>query len=96
VKLLPHFDPYLLGHSEKSHLVSPAHYKKIYRKAGWISPVVLLNGRVIGVWSYIRKGKPLSLRVEPFEKFSKAIRIKIEEKMASLGGFLETSWEIKF
>ncbi len=96
LQLLPHFDPYLLGHSEKDHLVSPTHYKRVYRKAGWISPVVLLNGRVIGIWSYTRGGKRLSLKVEPFERFSKTIRAKIEEKAASLGDFLETSWEIKF
>jgi hypothetical protein len=96
LELLPHFDPYLLGHSEKDHLVSPAHYKQVYRKAGWISPVVLLNGRVGGVWSYTRGGKQLSLRVEPFERFPKTIRAKIEKKAASLGDFLGTSWEIKF
>lgn len=96
LQLLPHFDPYLLGHSEKGHLVSPTQYKRVYRKAGWISPVVLLNGRVVGVWSYTRGGKRLSLKVEPFERFSKTIRARIEEKAASLGDFLETSWEIKF
>ncbi len=96
LQLLPHFDPYLLGHSEKDHLVDSAHYKQVYRKAGWISPVVLLNGRAIGVWSYTRKGQRLALIVEPFKRFSKSIRAKIEEKAASLGDFLETSWEIKF
>lgn len=96
IQLLPHFDPYLLGHSKKNHLVDSTHYKRVYRKAGWISPVVLLNGRVIGVWSYTRGGKRLSLKVEPFERFSKTIRARIEEKAASLGDFLETSLEIKF
>ncbi len=38
----------------------------------------------------------MSLEVELFEKLSKAIHAKIEEEAASLGGFLETSWEIKF
>ncbi|MCI0596361.1 MAG: winged helix DNA-binding domain-containing protein [candidate division Zixibacteria bacterium] len=96
LQLLPHFDPYLLGHSKKDHLVSPARYKQVYRKAGWISPVVLLNGRVIGVWSYTRGAKRLSLKVEPFERFHKTIRPMIEEKAAGLGDFLGTSWEIKF
>jgi hypothetical protein len=96
LRLLPHFDPYMLGHDEKDHLVDAAHYKRIYSNQGWISPVVLLNGRVIGVWSYTRRGKRWSLEIEPFEKFSKSIRAKIEEEATSLGDFLETSWEIKF
>ncbi len=96
LQLLPHFDPYLLGHSEKDPLINPIHYKRVYRKAGWISPVVLLNGRVAGVWSYTRGGKQLALKIEPFERFSKTVRTMIEEKAAGLGDFLGMSWEIKF
>jgi hypothetical protein len=96
LRLLPHFDPYLLGHAEKDHLVDAAHYKRVYRNQGWISPVVLLNGRIVGVWSYHRAGTRLCLEIEPFAKFSKSIRRKIEEEAAGLGDFLETSWEIKF
>jgi hypothetical protein len=94
--LLPHFDPYLLGHADKNHLVEAQNYKRVYRNQGWISPVVLLNGRIIGVWSYTRRGKQLSLEIEPFEKFPKLIHARIEEEVASLGDFLEAPWEIKF
>ena len=96
LRLLPHFDPFMLGHAEKDHLVDPGSYKRVYRNAGWISPVVLLNGRAIGTWSYKRRAKLLSFEIEPFEKFSKAIRTGIEEEADGLGSFLETSWEIKF
>ena len=94
--LLPHFDVYLLGHVEKNHLLAAAHYKRVYRNQGWISPVILLDGKVIGVWSYTRRTKQWALEIEPFQKFSKAVRVKIEEEAASLGNFLGTSWEIKF
>jgi uncharacterized protein YcaQ len=96
LRLLPHFDPYLLGHADKNHLVKAQNYKRVYRNQGWISPVVLLNGRIIGIWSYTRRAKQLSLEIEPFEKFSKTVHAKIEAEAASLGGFLETAWEVKF
>jgi uncharacterized protein YcaQ len=96
LRLLPHFDPYLLGHADKDHLVDASYYKRVYRNQGWISPVVLLNGRVIGVWSYARRGKGLLFEVELFEKLSKTIRARIEEEAASLGDFLEMPWEIQF
>jgi len=96
LRLLPHFDPYLLAHADKNHLVDSSHYKRVYRNQGWISPVILLDGRVVGVWSYTRRAKRWALEIEPFEKFSKAIRAKIEEEAASLGNFLGTSWDIKF
>jgi len=96
VRLLPNFDPYLLAHAEKDHLVEPAHYKRVYRNQGWISPVVLLDGRVAGTWSSIRRGKRSVLEIKPFETFSKIVRTRIEDEAESLGRFLETSWEIKF
>lgn len=96
LRLLPHFDPYLLAHADKNHLVSSSYYKRVYRNQGWISPVILLDGRVIGVWSYTRRTKRWLLEIEPFGKFSKSLRGKIEEEAASLGNFLQTSWEIKF
>jgi hypothetical protein len=89
LRLLPHFDPYLLAHTDKDHLVSRANYKNVYRKAGWISPVILLNGSVFGTWSHKRKGGKLVLKIDPFEKFTKAIKTKIEEEAVSLGRFLE-------
>ena len=96
LRLLPSFDPLMLGHVDKNHLVDSRYYKRVYRNQGWISPVVLLNGRVIGTWSNKRRGNRLSLDIEPFQNFSKSIRTKIEEEAASLGDFQETSWEIKF
>ncbi len=96
LRLLPSFDPYMLAHVDKNHLVDSSYYKRVYRNAGWISPVVLLDGRVIGIWSIKRRGNRSSLEIEPFESLPKSIRSKIEEEAARLGDFLETSWEVKF
>lgn len=96
LRLLPSFDPFLLGHADKSALVSPRFYKRVYRNQGWISPVVLLNGRVIGTWSHARRSKSLLLEVKLFEKPSKTICARIGEEAASLGRFLETSWQVKY
>src|SRR5712692_1397706 len=45
VRLLPAFDPLLLAHASKDHLVDPRYYKRVYRNQGWLSPVVLAGGR---------------------------------------------------
>lgn len=96
VRLLPSFDPFLLAHAEKNHLVDSRCYKRVYRNAGWISPVVLLNGRVVGIWSHKRRADRVFLECEPFENFSKSIRTKIEEEAGSLARFLAIPFEIKF
>jgi hypothetical protein len=96
VRLLPSFDPYMLAHSDKTHFLDPHHYKRVYRGAGWLSPVVLVNGRVAGTWSTQRRGSRLFLEVEPFEKLSKSIRTKVEEEAATLGIFYGIESDVRF
>lgn len=79
VRLLPSFDSFLLGHKDKGHLVDAAHYKRVYRPAGWLSPVVLVDGRVAGVWSQARTGRRLAVRVQPFQALPSAIRSRVKE-----------------
>jgi hypothetical protein len=96
VRLLPGFDPYMLGHADKSPLLGPEHYKRVYRNQGWISPVVLLNGGVAAIWSHTRRGKKLSIEIEPLRPISKKIRSLIEEEASSLGAFLDFACELVF
>ena len=96
LRLLPNFDACLLAHVETDHLIDAAYYKRVYRNQGWISPVVLLNGRVIGVWSHARRGKLWAVEIEPFERLGKSVQAKIEEEAASLGRFLGSRCEVRF
>lgn len=95
VRLLAHFDPYMLGHADKSDILEPGDYKRVFREAGWVWPVVLLNGRAIGAWSYTRRTSGISLEIEPFGKLSRDVRKKIEEEVARLGVFLHIQCEAK-
>ena len=66
VQLLPGFDPYLMGHANRDHLFDPVHRWKVSRVAGWISPVVLVNGRVVGVWTHAVTKNKLEVEITPF------------------------------
>ena len=59
VRLLPSFDPLLLAHAQKDHLVRRSQYKRVYRNQGWLSPVVLVGGRIAK-----SGGKELALELE--------------------------------
>ncbi len=50
VRLLPSFDEYLLGWKDRSFAVDAAHAKEINRGGGWLYPVVLVDGCVVGTW----------------------------------------------
>ncbi|MCP2163436.1 Winged helix DNA-binding domain-containing protein [Goodfellowiella coeruleoviolacea] len=62
VRLLPAFDQYVLAANRS--LIPAEHRGKVSRTAGWISPVVLLGGRVAGVWTVTGTGE---ISVDPFE-----------------------------
>lgn len=66
VQLLPGFDPYLMGHATRDHLFDPVHRSKVSRVAGWISPVLLVNGRVLGVWTHAVNKSKLEVDITPF------------------------------
>jgi uncharacterized protein YcaQ len=96
IRLLPNFDSYLLAHREKDHLLSAQHYKRVYRNQGWISPVVLINGAIAGVWSHRVQGKRLLVNIEPFGKLSKSERAGIEREADSLALFFDSELDLKF
>ncbi len=88
VCLLPSFDGYLLGHRKKDHLVDARRYPRVFRKAGWLTPVVLVNGVVAGVWEHRRQGRRWRVVVEPFHSLSKSTREGIAAEAEDLGRFL--------
>ncbi|MBB4773884.1 winged helix DNA-binding domain-containing protein [Actinomadura livida] len=64
VRLLGAFDQYVLGAGTSATYLVPAERRKeVSRAAGWISPVVLYEGRVAGVW----EAKDGDVVVKPFE-----------------------------
>ena len=67
-RLLPGFDPHVVGFFPREGLVEPEFKARVSRTAGWISPVVLVGGKAVGVWSHkLRKGT-MEIAIEPFRK----------------------------
>jgi uncharacterized protein YcaQ len=96
IRLLPSFDSYLLAHREKDHLLSAKHYKRVYRNQGWISPVVLIDGAVAGVWSHKLQNKRLLVAIAPFGKLSRTARAGIVREADRLALFFKSGLECQF
>ena len=90
VRLLPFFDSFLLGHKSHRNIVDEKDRKKIYRSQGWVSPVVLVDGRAQGVWSHVQKKDSLEVHVNPFSKLSRSISSLVREEASDLGRFLDS------
>lgn len=88
VRLLPNFDAYVMGFRPREQLHDQRVTDRIFRKAGWISPVVLVAGRAEGIWRYDRGKRAIEVTVEPFRRLSSAERTGIAEEAERLGAFL--------
>jgi hypothetical protein len=91
VHLLPNFDVYTLHYRPREAFVPPGALDRVYRQAGWISPVVLYDGAVAGLWEH----KKRVLRVELFVRETKRLRAGIERETKRLAEFLGTPLELQ-
>jgi uncharacterized protein YcaQ len=97
VRLLPAFDPYLMGHKSRDHLFDAAYRPRVSRTAGWISAVVLVDGRVAATWSSTVVRQTLRMAVAPFQKLQAEVRAEIgsrADEIASTLGLAEA--DVKF
>lgn len=95
VALLPFFDPYTIAiarHSE--HLLDETHKGRVYRAQGWIAPVVLVNGRIEGVWEQDKQGSRAAVRIELFGSATPEIAKGIASEAKRLGEFLGGEVEV--
>jgi hypothetical protein len=88
VRLIPNFDVYLAGRDRRVLTSSKEEHKRVYREAGWVSAVVLVQGKVGGVWSARTQKDKLLLSIEPFVKFGSDFRRSVEEEAEAYADFL--------
>jgi hypothetical protein len=88
VRLLPAFDPYTIGAPRRGGLFPIMHKPRIYRGQGWVSATLVVDGRIEGVWRHERKGRRLTLTVEPFARPSKSMRSGVSAEAEKLALFL--------
>jgi hypothetical protein len=89
VRLVGAWDAYLLGHADRSLILDPEHTRKVNRGGGWLHPVVLVDGRVAGIWRTERRARRLQLTVEAFTPLTRQARAGIHEEAEDIGRFLD-------
>lgn len=100
IRLLPYFDPYVVGSHPRGNLFpGPAFDRALARGQAGNYPVLLVDGVVAGVWhqkrSGSRKGVPrIAVRVEPLVKLTKRHRADLEKQANRLGEVLEGEVEL--
>ena len=98
VRLLPGFDQYVVAASHHAAQLLPGDLRsRVYRPQGWISPVLLVDGFMQGVWRHEIKGSHIEVVIEPFVKAPAWVRRAAgedAERLAEfLGGSLKLAWK---
>jgi hypothetical protein len=94
VRLLPAFDQYVTGPRPREAFVPSDHIRRVYKQQGFVSPVVLVDGRAAGIWSHERAGGAIRVDVEPFQPLRPKVRKELVGEVERLAAFLGGSPEL--
>jgi uncharacterized protein YcaQ len=96
-RLLPGFDQWVIGASRSAPaLLDPRNKARVYRPQGWISPVLLVNGRMEGVWRHERRRRSLAVEIEPFGTTPKWVRTEAAREARRLADFLGGELDLRW
>jgi hypothetical protein len=94
--LLPAYDEFIISYKDRKATLTSEEHKKAISANGLFRPVIILNGKVIGIWKRLIKKDVLDVEVEFFNSQSVSIKNKIEERAEKLGVFWNKGLRIKF
>lgn len=95
-RLLPAFDPWVIGALIGRPpgtpcdpiLPAPGHRRQIISPQGWVSPTLLVDGRIAGTWSHTRRERRLLVEFAPFAPLPAWARAQLEAEAERLALFL--------
>lgn len=85
VRLLGHFDGYLLGYRDRALSVDPAHERAVQTGGGFVMPTVVVDGRAVATWRTTRQ----RVAVTPFGTLSAATAEGVDAEVADIARFLD-------
>ena len=95
VRLLPAFDHHVVAAPRDLDAVLPERFRdRVYRRQAWLSPVLLVDGRMAGVWSHEARGGRVVVTVEPFAPLSRDVASAVEAEADRLAAFLGGELEL--
>jgi hypothetical protein len=94
--LLPGFDEYLLGYTNRTAVLDPRHTPKIIPgNNGVFMPMLVLDGRIVGTWKRAVKKKAVVVKLLPFAKLKKGDQDAIAAAAELYGKFIALPVEVE-
>ncbi len=93
--LLPAFDEYIISYKDRSAAIQMEHQPKAFSTNGIFWPMIIMNGKVIGLWKRnIQKDKVIT-EAQFFKKASHLAISSFKKESKKYGKFLDKKVEIK-
>ncbi|UCF62357.1 MAG: AlkZ family DNA glycosylase [Anaerolineaceae bacterium] len=87
INLLPYLDPYLMGYKERRRYLDQVHNNLVFDRSGNVTSVILVDGKVVGVWDFEEDKEPL-VKIFLFQELGTALRDKIVAEAERMGEFI--------
>lgn len=87
VRLLPAYDPLLLGYGSRDWLVHGSFARAIHPGGGLLRPTLVAGGEAAGTWRLRRRGGALGVEVTPFIALDGGQRRALQGEAETVGNF---------
>jgi hypothetical protein len=83
-RLLPAFDPYLLGWRDRSFAVDPAHARRVHPGGGIVRATAIADGQAVATWTAARG----SVALDPFAPLPRTLTAALHREAEDVARFL--------
>jgi len=93
--LLPAYDEFVISYKDRSAILTPESQVKVISNNGVFWPVIVVNGKIGGMWKRTVENKSVKIEMEFFNSLQKTIAVYIKKKAVPFGKFIGKEVEIK-
>lgn len=94
--LLPGFDEYMLGYTDRSLSLAPMYFSRIIPgNNGVFMPTIVINGKVEGTWKRTLKKDKVVVEIFPFSKLTASKIKSVTKEAEKYGSYLNKNAEIE-
>ncbi len=94
IYLLPAFDEFIISYKNRSAVINIDDHKKAVSSNGIFRPLIVVNGKVTGLWKHTIKKESVAIELESFRPHNKAETSAIKKAAEKYGIFLGKKAEI--
>jgi hypothetical protein len=91
---MPAFDEYMIGYKERSDVLD-LKYKELANAGGMLSPTIVVEGKVTGIWRRTIKNNKVMVEIFPFKSLNKKQYNNIIIAAEQYGRFINKAVNLK-